>query len=239
VAPSAKVHATAHVAALAVIGERVTIGERAVVGPHCVLEDDVVMGADSRLVARVTLCRGTVVGERSLMQPGVVIGADGFGFAQDKHEWIKVPQVGAVRIGADVEIGSNTTIDRGAIEDTIIGDGVKLDNLIQIGHNVRIGDHTAIAGCVGISGSTTIGKRCMIGGAAGIAGHLSICDDAAVTGFTMVTHSITQPGVYSSGIPCEETHAWRRIVARLKRIDSMARRLTALERANPGTEPHD
>jgi UDP-3-O-[3-hydroxymyristoyl] glucosamine N-acyltransferase len=143
---------------------------------------------------------------------------------------VKVPQLGSVRIGADVEIGANTTIDRGAIDDTVIEDGVKLDNQIQVAHNVRIGAHTAIAACVGISGSTVIGKRCMIGGMAGIVGHLSICDDVVVTGLTMISHSITRPGVYSGGIPAEEAGTWRRIVARLKRIDSLARRLAALER---------
>ena len=234
VAPDARVHPTAHIDALAVIGARAVIGERVVIGPHCVIQEDVELAADVRLVARTTLCRGVKLGERTLVQPGAVIGADGFGFAQADGEWIKVPQVGSVLIGADVEIGANTTIDRGAIGDTVIEDGVKLDNQIQIGHNVRIGAHTAIAACVGVSGSTTIGARCMIGGAAGIVGHLNICDDVAITGFTMVSHSITQPGVYSGGIPAEDAPAWRRIVARLKRIDSMARRLTALERATAG-----
>ena len=158
------------------------------------------------------------------------------GSASRQHDgaWLKVPQVGAVQVGADVEIGANTTIDRGAIDDTVIADGVKLDNQIQIGHNVRIGAHTAIAACVGISGSTTIGERCMIGGAVGIVGHLSICDDVAITGYTMVSHSIEQPGVYSGGIPAEDARTWRRIVARLKRIDSLAQRLAALERATEG-----
>ena len=217
IAPDAKIHASAHIGALAVIGPRATVGERAVVGPHCILEEGVALAEDVRLVARVTLCRGVSVGARVLIQPGVVIGGDGFGFAQDAGEWLKVPQVGAVRIGSDVEIGANTSIDRGAIEDTVIEEGVKLDNLIQVGHNVRIGAHTAIAACVGISGSTSIGKRCMIGGGVGFSGHLSICDDVAITGFTMVSHSIRQPGVYSGGIPGEEARAWRRIVARLKR----------------------
>lgn len=230
----ATIHPTAHVGPLAFIGARSVVGERAFVGSHCVLEENVALAEDARLVARVTLCRGTSIGARSLIQPGVVIGADGFGFAQQDREWLKVPQVGAVRIGADVEVGANTTIDRGAIEDTVIEDGVKLDNLIQVGHNVRIGAHTAVAGCVGISGSTVIGKRCMIGGASGIAGHIDICDDAMITGFSMVTHSITRPGVYSGGIPVEDARSWRRIVARLKRIESLADRLTALERANAG-----
>ena len=157
-----------------------------------------------------------------------VIGADGFGFAQQDREWLKVPQVGAVRIGADVEVGANTTIDRGAIEDTVIEDGVKLDNQIQIGHNVRIGAHSALAACVGVSGSTTIGKRCQIGGAVGIVGHLSICDDVAVTGLSMVSHSINEPGVYSSGLPAIPAAEWRRAVARLHRLDRMAGQVAAL-----------
>jgi UDP-3-O-[3-hydroxymyristoyl] glucosamine N-acyltransferase len=168
------------------------------------------------------------------VQPGAVIGGDGFGFAQEGWTWIKVPQVGSVRIGADVEIGANTTIDRGAIGDTVIEDGAKLDNQIQVAHNVHIGAHTAIAACVGISGSTSIGQRCMIGGGAGIVGHLNICDDVAITGFTMVSRSITGPGVYSGGIPAEDASTWRRIVARLKRIDSLAQRLAALERITAG-----
>ncbi|MGH8259588.1 MAG: UDP-3-O-(3-hydroxymyristoyl)glucosamine N-acyltransferase, partial [Steroidobacteraceae bacterium] len=152
-----------------------------------------------------------------------------FGFAEDAGAWVKVPQVGSVRVGADVEIGANTTIDRGAIEDTVIEDGVKLDNLIQIGHNVRIGAHTAIAGCTGISGSTVIGRRCMIGGAVSIGGWLTICDGVVITGTSMVSHSITRPGVYSSGIPFEEARAWRKLVARFKRLSSLYDRVAALE----------
>ncbi|MGB8325985.1 MAG: UDP-3-O-(3-hydroxymyristoyl)glucosamine N-acyltransferase, partial [Steroidobacteraceae bacterium] len=182
------------------------------------------------LVARVTLGVRVQLGARTLVQPGAVIGADGFGFANERGRWLKVPQVGSVRVGSDVEIGCNTTIDRGAIEDTVIGEGVKLDNQIQIGHNVRIGAHTAMAACVGVSGSVEIGQRCMIGGAAGIVGHLTICDDVVITGLTMVSHAITRPGVYSGGIPAEEAATWRRIVGRLKRIDSIARRVAALER---------
>jgi UDP-3-O-[3-hydroxymyristoyl] glucosamine N-acyltransferase len=146
-----------------------------------------------------------------------VIGADGFGFAPNAGGWVKIPQVGAVRIGDDVEIGANTTIDRGAIDDTVIGDGVKLDNQIQVGHNCVIGAHTAVAGCVGISGSTIIGQRCMIGGAVGIAGQLSIADDVVITGYSLVTTSIKQAGSYSSGMPAVETKLWRRMVAHLRR----------------------
>jgi UDP-3-O-[3-hydroxymyristoyl] glucosamine N-acyltransferase len=184
-----------------------------------------------RLGARVTLGRCVQLGARSVLQPGVVIGSDGFGFAPEQGRWLKVPQLGSVRVGADVEIGANTTIDRGAIDDTVIEDGVKLDNLIQIGHNVRIGEHTAIAALAGVSGSTTIGKRCMIGGAAGFAGHLTIADDVVITGGSAVTRSITAAGVYSSTWPSEEVHLWRRLVGRFKRGELLEARLRRLERA--------
>ncbi|HTV78718.1 MAG TPA: UDP-3-O-(3-hydroxymyristoyl)glucosamine N-acyltransferase [Steroidobacteraceae bacterium] len=218
IAPDARIDATAQVGPLAVIGARARIGAGAMIGPHCVLGADVTLGAHTRLIARVTLCDGVSVGERSILHPGVVAGSDGFGFAPDGAAWLKIPQVGSVRIGADVEIGANTTIDRGAIGDTVIADGVKLDNQIQIGHNVRLGAHTAIAGCTGISGSTVIGERCQIGGACAIGGHLQIVDDVHITGFSMISHSIPKPGVYSSGIPFEEARTWRRMVARFKRL---------------------
>jgi len=230
VAPLAQLGDGVHVGPHVSIGNGARIGARAVIGPGCVIEEGVQIDDDVRLVARVVVCRGTHIGARSIVQPGAVIGADGFGFAPERGTWLKVPQVGGVRIGADVEIGANTTIDRGAIGDTVIEEGVKLDNQIQIGHNVRIGAHTAMAACVGVSGSATIGKRCQIGGAVGIVGHLSICDDVAVTGLTMVSHSITEPGVYSSGLPAVPAGEWRRAVARLHRLDRMAGRLAALER---------
>jgi len=224
--PSAVVSSAAHIAASASIGalcvieEEVEIGERVFVGPGCVLHRGVRIGADSRLVARVTLCPGVQIGERCILHPGAVLGADGFGFAPHGGSWVKVPQVGGVRIGDDVDIGANTTIDRGAIDDTVVEHGVKLDNQIQVGHNVIIGAHTAIAGCVGISGSTTIGQRCMIGGGTGIGGHLTIVDDVVVTGCSMISTSIRQAGSYSSGIPIEESRKWRRLVAHFRRADT-------------------
>ncbi|HEY1898871.1 MAG TPA: UDP-3-O-(3-hydroxymyristoyl)glucosamine N-acyltransferase [Steroidobacteraceae bacterium] len=218
IAADAQVDPSAHVGALAVIGAGTRIGAGALIGPHCVIGAEVSIAAQARLVARVTLCDGVCLGARSVMHPGSVAGSEGFGFAPEDGAWLKIPQVGGVRIGADVEIGANTTIDRGAIGDTVIEDGVKLDNLIQIGHNVRLGAHTAIAGCTGISGSTLIGERCQIGGAVGIGGHLSITDDVIITGFSMISHSIPKPGVYSSGIPFEEARTWRRMVARFKRL---------------------
>ena len=244
VAASARIDPSAEVGAYAAIGARATIGARAFIGPHCELDEGVNLAADVRLTARVTLGPGVQIGARSVLQPGTVIGADGFGFAPDKGTWLKVPQVGSVHVGADVEVGANTTIDRGAIEDTVLEDGVKLDNLIMIGHNVRIGAHTAIAACTGISGSVNIGKRCMIGGMVGIAGHLSIADDVVITAKSSVSHSITAPGVYSSTLPTEEAHAWRRLVARFKRSAVLEERVRRLERASgmksaPEEEDHD
>jgi UDP-3-O-[3-hydroxymyristoyl] glucosamine N-acyltransferase len=223
VAPSARIAASATVAPLAVIEDDVEIGERVFVGPGCVVQRGARVGAGSRLISRVNVCAAVRIGRRCVLYPGVVLGADGFGFAADAGTWIKVPQVGSVQIGDDVEIGANTTIDRGAIDDTVVEDGVKLDNQIQVGHNVTIGAHTAIAGCVGISGSATIGRRCMIGGGVGIAGHLTIADDVVVTGFTLVTTSIKEAGSYSSGMPAEETRKWRRMVARFRRLDQKER----------------
>ncbi len=230
IAPGARIDPTAHIGALSAIAEGAVIGARAFVGPQCIVEEGVAVEEDARLSARVTLCRQVQIGARTVIQPGAVIGGDGFGFAQEHGRWIKVPQTGSVRVGPDVEIGANTTIDRGAIEDTVIEEGVKLDNLIMIAHNVRVGAHSALAACVGVSGSTSIGRRCMIGGQVGIGGHLTIGDDVVITGCTMVSHSIARPGVYSGGIPLEEAHVWRRLVARFKRIDSLAARLKALER---------
>ena len=222
VAADARVDPAAEVGPYAVIGARAVIGAGAVVGPHCVIEQDVQVGAQTLLHARVTLRRGVSLGPRCILHPGAVIGADGFGFAPEAGAWVKIPQVGGVRIGADVEIGANTTVDRGAIGDTVLEDGVKLDNQIQIGHNVRVGAHTAIAGCTGVSGSTVIGRRCQIGGACAIGGHLSITDDVVITGFSMISRSIPQPGVYSSGIPFEDARTWRRLVARFKRLGRQA-----------------
>jgi UDP-3-O-[3-hydroxymyristoyl] glucosamine N-acyltransferase len=230
--PSASIDPSAGVGPYCIVAANAVVGPRSFLGPHCILEEGARIGADSRLVARVTLCHDTSIGDRCSILPGAVIGSDGFGYANDRGAWVKVPQVGSVVIGNDVDIGANTTIDRGAMGDTVIEDGVKLDNQIQIGHNVRIGTHTALAACVGVSGSAVIGKRCMIGGAVGIVGHLTICDDVMVTGYTMISSSITEPGVYSSGIPAEAAADWRRIVGRLKRIDSLANRVRALEQSS-------
>lgn len=243
--PSAVIDADAQVDESASIGPHVyieagaKIGARAVIGPGCIVMKDVVIGADTHLVANVTVCRAVVIGKRCLLHPGAVIGADGFGLAPDRGEWLKVPQVGSVRIGDDVEVGANTTIDRGAIEDTVVEDGVKLDNQIQIAHNVRIGAHTAIAGCTGVSGSTTIGKRCMIGGQVGIAGHLTICDDVVLTGRAFVTSSIGKPGTYSSGLPVEEASRFRKNAARFYQLDEFVREVRRAQREAGHHDPED
>ncbi len=227
--PAARIDPTASVGANAVLEAGVVIGPRVFIGPGCVLLRGVEVGADTRCTASVTLCAGVVIGERCIIHPGVVIGADGFGLAPEDGQWVKVPQTGAVRIGNDAEIGANTTIDRGAIEDTVLEEGVKLDNQIQIGHNVRIGAHTAIAGCTGISGSTTIGKHCLIAGQVGIAGHLSICDNVIITGKTMVAGSILKPGLYSGSLSSEENSTFRRNAARFRQLDALFKRVQQLE----------
>ncbi len=235
VSPTARVDASAHIGPLAVVGDRAVVGPRVYVGPRSIVEEDVVLDEDVRMVASVTLCRGVTIGARTVIQPGAVIGGDGFGFAPEQGRWVKVPQVGSVRIGPDVEIGANTTIDRGAIEDTVVEEGVKLDNQIQLGHNVRIGAHTVIAGCTGISGSTVVGKHCIIGGACGIAGHITIGDHVIITGFGMVSRSLAGPGVYSSGLPITESKIWRRQVARVRNLESLIERVKKLE-GGAGTE---
>jgi UDP-3-O-[3-hydroxymyristoyl] glucosamine N-acyltransferase len=236
VAAGASVAPSAWIGPNAVIGAGAVIGERCFIGPNSVIEEGASLGDDCRLQAAVTISRNSVIGQRCAFKPGAVIGSDGFGFAPAPDGYVKVPHVGSVRLGNDVEVGANTTIDRGTIGDTVIEDGVKLDNLVQVGHNCRIGAHTVIAGCVGISGSTTIGRRCMIGGAVGIVGHLEIGDDVAVTGYSMVTHSLPGPGTYSSGIPAIPSLDWRRTVARLRRLDALERRLARLERGAGGPD---
>jgi UDP-3-O-[3-hydroxymyristoyl] glucosamine N-acyltransferase len=228
--PAARVDASAEVAAQAVVGKDVRIGARCFIGPGCVVEDGAVIGDDTRLVSRVHIGRGVKMGARCIVQPGAVIGGDGFGFAPEKGTWVKVPQIGAVTVGDDVEIGANTTIDRGALGDTVIEEGVKIDNLIMIAHNCRIGAHSALAACVAIAGSSVVGKRCILGGRVGLTGHISLCDDVVVLGTSFISHSITRPGVYSSALPSEEAGVWRRIVGRIKRLDAMAKRQRALEK---------
>jgi UDP-3-O-[3-hydroxymyristoyl] glucosamine N-acyltransferase len=218
VAASAVIAKDAHIGPHAVIGDDCIVGDAAVVGAGCIVGDGCVIGAASRLVANVTLVGDVTIGARCILHPGSIIGCDGFGNALGDSGWVKVPQLGGVRIGDDVEVGANSTIDRGAIENTVIENGVRLDNLVQIAHNVRIGEHTAIAAMSGISGSTVIGKRCMFGGQSGTVGHITICDDVTITGKTMVTKSIDQAGTYSGGFPAEAASVWRRRIARFRRL---------------------
>jgi UDP-3-O-[3-hydroxymyristoyl] glucosamine N-acyltransferase len=233
--PSAVVDASATVADSAGIGPNVVIGERAVVGanvflgPGTIIGPDCSIGEDCRLIASVTLARAVRMGRRCIMHPGVILGADGFGNAMTPEGWLKVPQVGGVVIGDDVEIGANTTVDCGAIDDTVIEDGVRIDNLCMIAHNVRIGAHTAIAGQTGIAGSTTVGKRCMFAGNTGAVGHISICDDVVVLARAVITHDITEPGSYSGLIPAEPSRGWSKFVARLRRLEALQSRVKKLE----------
>ncbi|GIX37715.1 MAG: UDP-3-O-acylglucosamine N-acyltransferase [Silanimonas sp.] len=223
VAPDAEVDASAHIGPFCVVGARSRVAAGAVLGPGCVLGEDCVVGPGSRLVARVTLVTRVRLGARVLVHPGAVLGADGFGLAFDAGRWLKVPQLGGVVVGDDCEIGANTTIDRGAIEDTVLEEDVRLDNQIQIGHNVRIGAHTAMAGCVAVAGSTRIGRGCLIGGAAGIVGHVEITDGVTIGAMSLVTHSIAEPGEYASGTPLQPKREWRRNAARFGQLDRLAR----------------
>ncbi|MFN2349240.1 MAG: UDP-3-O-(3-hydroxymyristoyl)glucosamine N-acyltransferase [Thioalkalivibrio sp.] len=217
---SAQIHPGASVGPLCVVGPGCVLENGVGLLAGCILERDCQVGTGSRLGPRVTLCHGTQLGKRVRIHGGAVLGADGFGFAPDaERRWIKIPQLGRVVVGDDVEIGANTTIDRGALEDTVIGEGAKLDNLVMVAHNVRIGAHTAIAGCVGIAGSTRIGSHCAIGGGAGIIGHLDIADGVTITAMTFVTRSIREPGVYASGVPHAPVREWNRSLARLRRLD--------------------
>lgn len=232
ISPTAKVADSAHIAAHVSIGDDSTIGENAYIGPGSVVGPDCSIGDDCRLIANVTLVRQVSLGARSIIQPGVVIGADGFGNAMTKEGWVKVPQLGGVRIGDDVEIGANTTVDCGAIDDTVIEDGVRIDNLCMIAHNAHIGAHTAMAGASGVSGSTRVGKRCLFGGQSGAVGHITICDDVVVSGKAMISKSITNPGVYANNFPAEETKTWNRRVALFRRLDQIIERIKKLEKSS-------
>ena len=219
-----------HIGPNVVINAKCTIGNNSYIGPGSIITAPCFIGAYAHLVARVSIVGATSLGERVIIHPGVVIGSDGFGLANDSGVWEKIPQLGNVVIGNDVEIGANTTIDRGALQDTIIEDGVKLDNQIQVGHNVYIGAHTAIAGCAGIAGSAKIGKHCGIGGGAGIKGHIEIADGVQVTGMAAVRQSIKSPGVYSSGTVLQENKNWLRNALRFKELDKFIKRLQDLEK---------
>jgi UDP-3-O-[3-hydroxymyristoyl] glucosamine N-acyltransferase len=227
---SASVASTAEIGPRAVIGSGATIGAGAIIGAGSVIAAGARVGADSRIAPLVSILDNVVIGERCIVHSGSVIGADGFGFAEEDGRWIKVPQLGSVIIGDDVEIGANTTIDRGTIEDTVIEDGVKLDNLVQIAHNVRVGAHTVMAAMSGAAGSTKIGKRCKVGGGVVMVGHLSICDDVMFTFRSVVTKSVTEPGTYGGSLQATEASKWRRSAARFRQLDAMHERLVGLER---------
>ncbi|WP_434025978.1 UDP-3-O-(3-hydroxymyristoyl)glucosamine N-acyltransferase [[Pseudomonas] boreopolis] len=226
--PSATVSPTAHVGPFASIGARSVIGDGCIVGPGCVIGEDCEIGEGSELIARVTLVTRVRLGKRVRVHPGAVLGADGFGLAMDAGRWIKVPQLGGVVIGDDCEIGANSCVDRGALEDTVLEEDVRIDNLVQIAHNCRIGAHTAIAGCTGIAGSARIGRYCLIGGHVGVVGHLEICDKVVITGKSVVRNSIHEPGEYSSGTPLTDNRTWRKNAARFKQLDALARRILAV-----------
>ena len=227
---SASVAASAQIDALAFVGARTIIGENTYVGPGTVIGPDCTVGDNCRFIANVSLPRKVSIGARGIFHPGAVIGGDGFGNAMTPEGWIKVPQVGGVRIGDDVEIGSNTTVDCGAIDDTVIENGVRIDNLCQISHNAYIGEHTAMAGASGVSGSTTVGKRCLFGGQSGTVGHIDICDDVMIAGRAMITKSITEPGMYASNFPADKIRDWNKKVARVRRLEGLYERVKKLEK---------
>ena len=230
VAESARIGKDVSIGALSVIGEHVEIGDGTHIGAGCIIEDDAQVGEFCRMHSRVTLAQAVTIGDRCEFHAGVVIGSDGFGIAEQDQQWLKIPQLGTVEIGDDVEIGANTTVDRGALDNTVIEEGCKLDNLIQVAHNVRIGAHTAIAACVGIAGSAVIGRKCKIGGAAVILGHLSVADEVMVTAMSLVTKDIRHPGVYSSGTPLMENSEWHKNNVRYKTLDKLARTVSRLEK---------
>ncbi|MES2283928.1 MAG: UDP-3-O-(3-hydroxymyristoyl)glucosamine N-acyltransferase [Pseudomonadota bacterium] len=229
--PSARVAESASVGAFACVGQGADIAAGVHIGAHAVVGSHTAIGKDTHLAARVTIADGCKIGERCILHPGVVIGADGFGFAPHDGQWEKIEQLGSVRIGNDVEIGANTCVDRGALQDTVLGDGVKLDNLIQIGHNVQVGAHTAMAGCVGVAGSARIGRHCTIGGGAVVLGHLTLADHVHVSAASVVTRSILKPGNYTGLFPIDDNAAWEKNAATLKQLYMLRDRLKVIERS--------
>jgi len=223
--PVAAVHPSAWIDPTAVLGANVAIG------PFVVVEAGARIGEGTRIGAHVTVGRGCVIGRRCILHPGVVIGADGFGFAQHEGQWIKIEQLGAVLIGDDVEIGANSCVDRGALDDTVIEDGVKLDNLVQIGHNVHIGAHTAMAGCAGVAGSARIGRHCTVGGGAVVLGHLNLADHVHISAASVVMRSIHQPGQYSGVFPLDDNASWEKNAATLRQLHRLRERIKTLEKS--------
>jgi UDP-3-O-[3-hydroxymyristoyl] glucosamine N-acyltransferase len=230
VAASAELTGPVGIGPLAVIGESSRIGAGTRIANHVSIAEDVQIGKDCQIKAGAKIEAGCRLGDRVIVHPGAVIGADGFGLARDQNGWVKIPQTGVVVIGDDCEIGANTTIDCGAIDNTVLGNDVRLDNQIQIGHNVVIGDHTVIAGCTAVAGSAVIGKNCMIGGCVGVVGHISICDGVTIQAMALVTHSIKEPGSYSSASPLQKTADWRKNAVRTRQLDKLARKIIQLEK---------
>ena len=230
ISENANIDPSCHVGANVVIGDGVNIKENVYIGPGCVLDNHVMLGSGCRLVANVTLCHHVNLGNNVLLHPGVVIGADGFGIVEEDGRWLKIPQLGSVLLGDDVEVGANTTIDRGALEDTIIEEGVKIDNQVQIGHNVNVGAHTAIAGCAALAGSVKIGKRCRIGGGACINGHIEIADDVTITGMSGVANSIKEAGLYSGAMTTTDNRTWLKNTIRFVHLDELAKKILKLEK---------
>jgi UDP-3-O-[3-hydroxymyristoyl] glucosamine N-acyltransferase len=226
--PSAKIASSAKIGPYVVIGKNCEIADEVSINAHCTISDDVLIGQGSVLKSNVNIYHRVKIGKNCIIHSGAVIGSDGFGMANDQGRWVKIPQLGGVLIGDEVEIGANTTIDRGALEDTVIETGVKIDNQVQIAHNVVIGAHTAMAAKVGIAGSTKIGRYCLIGGAAGITGHIEITDKVIVAAMSGISHSINQPGMYSSAIPAREVRSWNKTVAHINRLDKMAAKVKVL-----------
>ncbi len=226
----AKISPDAQIDEFVSIGEGATIGSGSVIMAGCAIGANTTIGNNVRLYPRVVVYHNCEIGDNAIIHSGVVIGADGFGFAMENGAWLKIPQIGRAIIGNDVEIGANTTIDRGALDNTVIENGVKLDNLIQIAHNVHIGEHTVMAGCAGIAGSTTVGKYCRIGGSAGIVGHVTIADGVEISPFTMISKSLREKGTYSGMNPFSEKDKWLKNTAHLRHLDEMATRIKHLEK---------
>ncbi len=235
--PSASIAPSAAIGAYAVIEKDAVIAADVQIGAGCVIGEAVTIGAGTKLWPRVTLYHRVQIGAACIIHSGAVIGADGFGFANERGQWLKIPQLGRVIVGDQCEIGANTTIDRGALEDTIIGRNVILDNQVQIAHNAQIGDHTAIAGCTVVAGSSKIGRYCVIGGAVAITGHIEICDGVHITGMSMITKGITEKGVYSSGVPASTNLEWRKNSVRYRQLDQMYHRLRELEQQVAALRP--
>jgi UDP-3-O-[3-hydroxymyristoyl] glucosamine N-acyltransferase len=236
IAPDVQVPASARIGAFVTIDAGARLGEGVTIGPGCALGARVSLGAGCNLMAQVTLYHDVVLGERCRVHAGTVIGADGFGFARGAGGWVRISQLGRVVIGDDVDIGASVTIDRGALEDTVIENGVIIDDQVHIGHNCRIGARSAIAGCVGIAGSTIVGADCTMAGQVGVSGHLEICDNVHLTGQARVTRSVAEPGSYSSGTPLEPTRQWARNAVRFTQLESLQRRVAALEAALQASE---